>query len=150
MLQCVRDKAMSKAIAGVAFLLTLMTGCAKQEPSTESSLREMRQLTDEIKAKTDTELKAKGCSIDTGRPADWTIQTCVSKMDGKRSLTANKSGVFIRCSPHKTETFVNVDTQVAPEYGSDRHRVRIKLDGGSPQSQRWSEATSGNALFSPD
>ncbi len=130
-------------------LFILSVSCSKHEPSIDQNIRTLNGLSEELRTKTDAELKAKGCSIDTSNASGWMLETCTSKMDGTKSVTVSKSSVYARCSTHETEAFVSVNTQIQPEFGSEFHRVRVKVDNGKPSLQHWSESTSGDVLFSP-
>jgi hypothetical protein len=58
--------------------------------------------------------------------------------------------LVIRCMKNSTDAYVNVGTQVEVEYGTDYPKVRVKFDDGKPSGERWSKATSGDALFAPN
>ncbi|HLH06790.1 MAG TPA: hypothetical protein VKW78_06120 [Terriglobales bacterium] len=129
-------------------LCTVLVGCDNSNKKADALVAELNAQTAALKAATDAKLKAEGCSIEDNS-SGWTIKTCISKMDKTKSVTVSKSDVIVRCNQHKTEAYIHVGTQVEGEYGTDLRTVRVKVDGGSPSTQHWSEATSGDALFSP-
>jgi len=80
---------------------------------------------------------------------NWYLHESQNKMDNSPEVVLTTSGsegatLFIRCSQHKTEAFVNTDTIV------DNEGVRIRFDDFSPVRQSWSKSTDHKALFAPD
>jgi hypothetical protein len=85
----------------------------------------------------------------TAATDNWYLHESQNKMDNSPEVVLTTSGtegatLFIRCSEHKTEAFVNTDTIV------DNEGVRIRFDDSSPVRQSWSKSTDHKALFAPD
>jgi hypothetical protein len=85
----------------------------------------------------------------TAATDNWYLNESQNKMDNSPEVVLTTSGsegatLFIRCSEHKTEAFVNTDTIV------DNEGVRIRFDDSSPVRQSWSKSTDHKALFAPD
>lgn len=94
----------------------------------------------------------------------WTENSSVNAMDNTKQVTlalkadndiqsfigSATPSLIIRCKENSTDAYVSLGTQVEVEYGeTDSAKVRVKYDDGSPIGERWSKATSGDALFSP-
>lgn len=80
---------------------------------------------------------------------NWYLHESQNEMDKTPEVTLHTSGsdgatLFIRCSEHKTEAFVNTDSIV------DNGGVRIRFDDSSPVRQSWGKSTDNKALFAPD
>lgn len=80
---------------------------------------------------------------------NWYLHESQNEMDKTPEVTLHTSGsggatLFVRCSGHKTEAFVNTDTIV------DNGGVRIRFDDSLPVRQSWSKSTDDKALFAPD
>jgi hypothetical protein len=93
----------------------------------------------------------------------WDVYEDVNEMDGTKEITIKREAdheisgligsvrpsLYVRCKGKRKEVIVHVDTQIQNEYGHYRTAgVRIRFDDGAPIRQRWSESTSGDALFS--
>lgn len=58
--------------------------------------------------------------------------------------------LVIRCQENKTDLYVDIGVSPNPELGLyNQHTIRLRLDEGKPFKERWSQATSGDALFAP-
>jgi hypothetical protein len=62
------------------------------------------------------------------------------------------AALLIRCNAGKTELAVIVHAQLQPQYDENYDsspRVRYRFDGRAPVAARWTESTSGAAVFAP-
>lgn len=86
---------------------------------------------------------------------EWFHWSDVSKIDGRGtdylSLASSDdpdAALVMRCGNSGVDVFVKTGTVVSSDPGSDYRRVRLRLDGFKPVTERWRESQSGTALFS--
>ena len=81
-------------------------------------------------------------------------RTVTFLLDGEGSIQgpvrSQVPTLIVRCKERKTSVYVSTGMSASVEYGTDSHRVRLRLDDGRPFIEGWSEATSNDALFAPE
>lgn len=146
---------MPRALCLITLVLCMsFVGCNRGSNASDQ-IAAMQLQTATLKAQLDSDLKAKGCTLDN-HSSGWSVEQCKSKMDSAKSVTISKlngeaAGLFVRCDKGRnTEAFVSLNTQIEKEHGTDLHKVRVKVDDGRPSAQHWSASTDGRGLFSPN
>jgi hypothetical protein len=104
-------------------------------------------------------------SVPSTNTSGWSFSEKKSEMDGTREVTlsldaqdqiqgivgASTPTLFIRCSKHKPEVFVNIGEPFQSNYGElEGTSVRIKFDAAAPIRQSWDESTNNEAAFAPN
>jgi len=98
----------------------------------------------------------------TTEPNGWDESVSTSPMDSKTTVVLSRTSadsyqawltnptprVVVQCyTRHRPDVFVDIKGSATVEYGDELHTVRIKLDDGSPNKQRWSQSKDDQALF---
>ena len=84
-------------------------------------------------------------SFDDSETVAFALQ---AESDFQGWLSNYRAVLVIQCREDKTNAYIRTGTAASVEPG-DRHTVRIRLDDGKAFTQKWSESTNNEALFSP-
>jgi len=90
------------------------------------------------------------------RKAGWakdgskTIAFEVSALKDVGAATRARPSLVVRCLSGRTEVFLSLGTAASIEPNSDRHTVRLAIDGENPSQQQWLDSESSQELFAPD
>jgi len=90
------------------------------------------------------------------RKAGWakdgskTIAFEVSALKDVGAATRARPSLVVRCLGGRTEVFLSLGTAASIEPNSDRHTVRLQIDGENPSEQQWLDSESSQELFAPD
>jgi hypothetical protein len=84
------------------------------------------------------------------RDGSKTIAFELSALRDVGPATRERPSLVVRCLSGRTEVFLSLGTAASIERNSDRHTVRLQIDGEGPSEQQWLDSESSAELFAPD
>ena len=84
------------------------------------------------------------------RDGSKTIAFELSALKDVGPATRARPSLVVRCLSGNTEVFLSLGTAASIEPNSDRHTVRLQIDGEGPSEQQWLDSESSAELFAPD
>lgn len=154
-----------KILGALALVWVVMMGVAVLRPSPKSTGSPIA-LPAHRDVPASTTLANKPATAPTAPPkveSKWTRSETISPIDDSKTvvfrleadneitgwLKKATPSMIIRCQEKATDAYVNVEMSSSVEYGGDHHTVTLRFDSEKTRSERWSESTDNESLFSP-